>query len=211
MLCAFSLFLKYAVDRFSLMRTWERAPHFGNAIAWISHTVFFPLALMATSISTFCSCDYALRLLQSNQPILFLAVSSYYWAGFPYDNLCAGGDLENDSYIGSHNLTDVGVQIVTDTVEYEYCRQNFFGKGGIFPFVHTVRSGGATWMDDDQKLITSIFGWSSVVFTAAILIKFAVGWIKGYHALHTSIYKVRESFPGLLFSKVPLLTDNPTL
>jgi hypothetical protein len=117
-------------------------------------------------------------------------VSSYYWAGFPYDNLCPAGDFANESYIGVHNLGAVGLQEVTDTVEYEYCRQNFFGRGGIFPFVDNIRKGGKSWMEEDQKLITSIFGWSSVVFTAAILLKFIMSWIRVYHALHSSVYKV---------------------
>jgi hypothetical protein len=52
-MCAFSLFLKYFVDKFSLLRTWERAPHYGNVIAWISHSVFFPLAMIAAAISEY--------------------------------------------------------------------------------------------------------------------------------------------------------------
>jgi hypothetical protein len=52
-MCAFSLFLKYFVDKFSLLRTWERAPHYGNVIAWISHSVFFPLAMIASAISEY--------------------------------------------------------------------------------------------------------------------------------------------------------------
>ena len=154
LLCAFSLFLKYYVDKFSLVRTWERAPHLGNAIAWISHSVFFPLALIATSV-----------------------MSSYFWSGFPYDNLC-----EADSGEGI----------------YEYCRQNYFAKGGIFPFVKQLREDGAKWMTADQEIITTISGWSSVVFSAAVLIKFVLGWIKVYQALRTSYYKVRAPSSILL-------------
>eukprot|EP00980_Cylindrotheca_fusiformis_P007077 scaffold1482_cov120-Cylindrotheca_fusiformis.AAC.19 len=164
---------------FSLLRTWERAPHYGNTIAGISHSVFFPLALIATAI-----------------------MSSYYWAGFPYDNICNSGNLVDESYLGSYNLGKFGLQEVTDTSEYEYCRQNFFGKGGIFPFVHNIRKEGAKWMTDDQKLITSIFGWSSVVFTVGILLKFVASWVRLYQALHTSIYKPVGADQNIAFSTV---------
>ncbi|KAL3940561.1 MAG: hypothetical protein SGBAC_004917 [Bacillariaceae sp.] len=165
-MCAVSLFLKYYVDKFSLLRSWERAPHFGNAIAWISHGIFFPLALVATAI-----------------------MSSYYWAGFPYDNLCPVGSLEDAAYGGVSFTVDGKVEDFNDAFEYEYCRQNFFGRGGIFPFVSQIRKGGAKWMTDDQEFITTIFGWSSVAFCGAVLLKFLVDWIKIYQALHSSSYK----------------------
>ncbi|CAJ1934872.1 unnamed protein product [Cylindrotheca closterium] len=177
LMCAVSLFLKYYTDKFSLLRTWERAPHLGNAIAWISHGVFFPLALVATAI-----------------------MSSYYWAGFPYDNLCPVGPLEDASYGGSSFTVDGNLEEFNDAFEYEYCRQNFFGRGGIFPFVSQIRKGGAKWMTDDQELITSIFGWSSVVFSALVLIKFLIAWVKVYRALQSSSYKAVGADKQIAFS-----------
>ena len=186
LLCAFSLFLKYYVDKFSLTRSWERAPHLGNAIAWISHGVFFPLALVATGI-----------------------MSSYYWAGFPFDNLCLVGPLEGAGD-GTPMQMDGFVEEVNHEFEYEYCRQNFFGKGGIFPFVGKIKKGGAPWMTDDQEVVTTIFGWTSVVFCAAVLLKFVVGWVRVYQALHSSYYKVCSITENLL-SLLPNQTAIPHL
>lgn len=65
-LCSFALLVNFFTDRFSLMRTWKRAPMLGNTISQFSRKYFFSTALVAMAI-----------------------VSSYAWSGFPYDNLCS--------------------------------------------------------------------------------------------------------------------------
>lgn len=65
-LCSFALLVNFFTDRFSLMRTWKRAPMLGNTISRFSRKYFFSAAIVAQAI-----------------------VSSYYWSGFPYDNLCS--------------------------------------------------------------------------------------------------------------------------
>lgn len=57
--------MKYYLDRFSLMRTWQRAPHFGTRVARASHAFFFPLVVVA-----------------------MVVMGTVYWSGFPYDNIC---------------------------------------------------------------------------------------------------------------------------
>lgn len=166
-MCALSLFLKFYVEKFCLLRSWQRAPQHGDEIAWLSHGIFFPLSLCATTV-----------------------MSSYYWAGFPYDNLCSIGDLQDKSYSGTFELFGNDEEI-NDTFEYEYCRQNFFGKGGIYPFVKQIHQEDAEWMTDDQEFITTIFGWSSVGISSAVFLKFLFGWYKVYRALHSSYYEVR--------------------
>jgi len=47
-----------------IQRTWKRAPMLGNTISRFSRKYFFSTALVAMAI-----------------------ISSYYWSGFPYDNL----------------------------------------------------------------------------------------------------------------------------
>jgi hypothetical protein len=49
-MCAFSIFLKYVVDRFSLVRTWEMPPQLGPDVAWASYRLFFPLSMLATAV-----------------------------------------------------------------------------------------------------------------------------------------------------------------
>jgi hypothetical protein len=84
-MCSFALFVNFFMDRFSLMvcacvvsssfvqtvthslsqRTWKRAPALGTTISKFSRRYFFSTALVAMAV-----------------------VSSYYWSGFPFDNLC---------------------------------------------------------------------------------------------------------------------------
>lgn len=65
-LCSFALLVNFFTDRFSLMRTWKRAPMLGNTISSFSRKYFFSAAIVAMAIA-----------------------SSYYWSGFPFDNLCS--------------------------------------------------------------------------------------------------------------------------
>ncbi|CAJ1969146.1 unnamed protein product [Cylindrotheca closterium] len=73
-LCSISLGLKYYLDRFSLMRTWQRAPHFGTRVARASHAFFFPLIVVA-----------------------MVVMGTVYWNGFPYDNICPA-NVEKGKY-----------------------------------------------------------------------------------------------------------------
>lgn len=68
-LCSLSLGLKYYLDRFSLMRTWQRVPHFGARVARTSYAIFFPLIVVA-----------------------MVVMGTVYWSGFPFDNICPVGD-----------------------------------------------------------------------------------------------------------------------
>lgn len=65
-LCSFALLVNFFTDRFSLMRTWKRAPALGTSISKFSRKYFFSTAIIAMAI-----------------------VSSYYWSGFPFDNVCS--------------------------------------------------------------------------------------------------------------------------
>ena len=73
-MCSIALGLKYYVDRYSLMRTWSRAPHFGTMVANASNAFFFPWIVVAMA-----------------------AMGTVYWSGFPYDNICPV-DGENGRY-----------------------------------------------------------------------------------------------------------------
>ena len=57
-----ALLIVYFFDRFSLMRTWARAPMVGSQIAEFSQEVFQPVAV-----------------------VLMILVSTYFWAGFKFD------------------------------------------------------------------------------------------------------------------------------
>jgi hypothetical protein len=126
-LCAFSLGIKYYVDKFCLMRTWKKAPQLGTKISSFSRRYFFTLAIAVMAI-----------------------ISSYYWSGFPFDNLCQNDSI-NSTYVGSMSVFPLNgsyegygenLTFTEGDVDYHFCNQNFItiGSGPTFPFVPTMTS-----------------------------------------------------------------------
>lgn len=164
-MCSFALFINYFTDRFSLMRTWKRQPHLGTAISEVSRQYFFSLALLAMAV-----------------------ISSYFWSGFPYDNLCMTNSTAvagNDSQ-WTVQLTEgdfVKDPVVETTVTYEYCLQDFFRyplNATSFPFVAASQMPGAEWMTASQETVTTVYGWTSVVVLVLVLVSFAWMFVRGF-------------------------------
>jgi len=153
-LCALALFINQYAERYSLMRTWRRAPRLGSYISSFSRRYFFPLAISAMAVAC-----------------------SYTWAGFPFDNLCeneeAGGNNDDDdaleNYIGSWDISSVdGSRNVEVTVSegdpsYRFCQQSlyWYGKGFDFPAIPYWQKEGDEWMTEEQEILTMVFGWTS--------------------------------------------------
>jgi hypothetical protein len=177
-LCAFSLGIKYFVDKFCLMRTWKKAPQLGTKISKFSRRYFFTFAIAVMAV-----------------------ISSYYWSGFPFDNLCQNGSI-NSTYVGSmtvfpldESYTGYGnnLTFTADDMDYRFCNQNFMAIGGgpTFPFVPTMTSETTQPLDwsksymnvaftlvtvtnlfflfhrknkvtEDQIITTTYFGWAAV-------------------------------------------------
>ncbi len=78
--------------------------------------------------------------------------SAYFWSGFPYDFVCDSGYYDDD-YSGS----------------YQFCNQDLFGSR-LFPLPRNQID--AAWMSPSQELITSLYGWSSIVLGSIFLIFF---------------------------------------
>jgi hypothetical protein len=167
-MCSFSLFIKYFTDRFSLMRTWKRAPQLGTRISKFSRRYFFSLACVAMAI-----------------------LSSYYWSGFPFDNICPNEDIDSD-YVGSFTVKGESVTFTNSSVDYRFCSQDLlmFGRGNTFPFVASKQPEGEEWMTDEQEVVTTIFGWSSVAITVLVTITFLWAWVETYKSLFYSSYQV---------------------
>jgi amino acid transporter len=190
-MCSFALLVKYFVDRFSLMRTWKRAPQLGPGVSTFSRRYFFSLACVAMAI-----------------------ISSFYWSGFPFDNICPNDEID-DRYVGktftvfSHGV-DVPPPVVSfdaRDVDYFFCNQDLLspGRGRTFPFIAAKQPEGEEWMTDDQEIVTTIFGWSAVAITAIVILKFIWGWVEMSKSLFSSSYEVREKpaterFQGFLVS-----------
>jgi amino acid transporter len=179
-MCSLSLLIKYFVDRFSLMRTWKRAPQLGTRVSKFSRRYFFSLACVAMAI-----------------------MSSFYWSGFPFDNICENGDID-PAYIGNFTVYPLckedeecngkNVSFSESDADYRFCSQDLLtpGRGRTFPFTARNQPEGDEWMTDDQEILTTVFGWSSVIITAFVIIKFIWGWVDIAQSLFHSDYKVRD-------------------
>ena len=175
------------------MRTWKRAPQLGNSISRTSRRVFFPLAIVVQAV-----------------------LSSFYWSGFPYDDICPNDADINNAYVNTFNLVPVdkgnseaptSVTFTNDDVDYRFCNMNMMTlAGGItFPFVPTVSSEEtqpSEWMTPEQKISTTYFGWSAV----AIICLFGLVFLKRtWHIIvdrFHSTYKAVGSDQGIPFSSV---------
>jgi hypothetical protein len=187
-LCAISLTFKYFVDRFNMVRTWERAPALGPVISSVSRKYFMSLAVGIMAI-----------------------VCSYYWTGFPYDNLCLTG---SSSYVGTFTLSnytghkDTEVTVTGEDDQYEFCNMDFtVGKSFAFPFVPTQKNDRLepfAYMNADQITSTTYFGWSAIAILILVFCKYLyllvsnilikTGFSSGYKAIGKS--------QGIAFSEV---------
>jgi hypothetical protein len=184
-LCSFALLIIYFVDRYSLMRTWKRPTQLGTQISEFSRRYFFSLAIVAMAI-----------------------LSSYYWASFPFDNLCSN---ENDSELsGFWNLTmaDDLIEITLDGSEssYRYCLQDFFRYNATersFPFASKYQREGGEWMTDDQEIVTDIYGWSAVCVITIVVLSFLWGWYLGCRDMFRGTYDPCGKDQEICMSDVP--------
>ncbi|CAJ1970212.1 unnamed protein product [Cylindrotheca closterium] len=194
LLAAVALLVNYYTDRFSLMRSWQRAPRVGTEISNISLNYFFSTALF------------------------FLAVmSSFYWSAFPFDNLCPTDQTLNPDYYGTYNVTTVtnaGNRTLIETVDsntevYRFCNQDFILRPGgpDFPFIY--REGdpdfGDSWMSEEQKFLSQLFGWTSIGFIALVVLKFLYGI---YCRIKREFVVEHESIgaeQGIAFHEVPTI------
>jgi len=180
-MCSVSLLIKYFVDRFCLMRVWKKAPALGPKISSFSRQYFFPLAIVAMAV-----------------------MSSFYWAGFPFDNICPNESVDEryENVKVVYPMTgEIEVRNPAETEEYRFCNQNFMaiGSGPSFPF---VPANGDEWMTDDQITMTTIFGWTSIAILAVVVLKFCWGWWSSIQALYESTYEPVGDDQNIPFSSV---------
>mmetsp|Transcript_21234 Transcript_21234/g.32376 ORF Transcript_21234/g.32376 Transcript_21234/m.32376 type:complete len:1003 (-) Transcript_21234:251-3259(-) len=170
---ALALLVQYYADKYCLLRTWHNQPRIGNEISVIGRLYFFPVVLVVMSV-----------------------VGSYYWAGFPFDNLCSDNE-ESTTAVGTYTLQfrnetssaftwmspDEGNEAFYD---FNYCNQNFLGA---FPATGTGderASADNGWMSDDQYTMSKYYGWGSVAVLTLVLL----------HYLQFIVKLVRSLFYG---------------
>jgi hypothetical protein len=190
-MCSFALFLNYFLDRFSLMRTWKRQGHLGPNISKFSRRYFFSLALVAMAI-----------------------LSSYYWSGFPFDNICENDTAVASRYVGSWSVQPpegnaVQVNVAATDPSFHYCLQDFYSfprDENSFPFISKWQPEGAEWMTDEQETVTDVYGWSSVGVLVVVLLSFLWGWYGGLKGLFHGTYSPRGQDQEINFSDVPSIS-----
>jgi len=181
-----ALFVNYYVDKFSVMRTWAKTPKAGVAIGKINVLFILPLSVLAMAL-----------------------LSSYWWSGFPYDNLCENEVIEN-KYVGVHFIDTVdggkseSYVVASNTTSYQYCNQNLLtpdGKQVRFPAIPYWQNT-TKWMTKDQELVTEIFGWASVCVLGILLLRFAWFAKKSILSLFQVTYEPQGEDKKINFSSV---------
>jgi len=194
-LCAISLTFKYFVDRFALIRTWKRAPSVGPTIASISRKYFLAMAVGIMAI-----------------------VCSYYWTGFPFDNLCIDEETPVD-FTGEFEMTpyksstiDFSTDVTSATVSegdfnYKICSQDFTGHlpRVAFPFVPSRARWipdlePSEYMTETQLISTTYFGWSAFAMMLVVFGKYAYLWYNQYKATYSGVYVPAGEVQGKPFS-----------
>jgi hypothetical protein len=155
-------------------------------------------------------------------------MSSYYWSGFPFDNLCENEDQQPPAnYIGDHKVPVLKANIAASIVEswsgrpedqpesidhietftiepnattYTYCNQNFFASGSwTFPFIPKWQPEGEEWMTDQQETVTKVYGWTTVALIIAFFIFFSYKIVAWFCSYFYGHYQVSGRASALGF------------
>jgi len=174
-ICAVTLLVNFVVDKFSLMRTWKPSPVVGESIAKFSRTYFMSTAFAAMAIA-----------------------SSYFFSGWPYDNLCAE-DVSYSAYYGTWKIVDgLGATNIAEIMpgqrSFQFCNQ-FLGPGTdfSFPVCPTEQPSDAMWMTAEQEQLTMLYGWISVGVLSLVGALFLYCFLKAVRKQFSMSYSVRFS------------------
>jgi hypothetical protein len=187
-LCSVALFINYYADRFCLMRTWKRQSMLGTQMSILSRKYFVSLAVVAMAV-----------------------MSSYYWASFPFDNLCPTATSDTTIVKGEFllNLTNITEEFyqnyttVIDPPQYDYCLQNFFfypKDQWVFPFIHQFQNPEEEWMSPAQERTTTLYGWTSVAIIVLVLLSFFYRFLSELRGVFHSSYEPCGDDQNIAFS-----------
>ena len=187
LVCAVTLFINYYVDTFSLLRSWKPAPLLGPYIANFSRAYFLTTAFAAMAIT-----------------------SSYFFSGFPFDNLCAE-DVSHSAYYGTWQITNGAGETSTAEIlpgerSFKFCNQ-FLGPGSnfAFPVGPEKQSSDATWMTAEQEQLTGIYGIVSLAVLSLVGAVFLKHFLTGVKDMFSASHKVRVESESVGFLILDLL------
>jgi hypothetical protein len=173
------------------MRSWKRAPQIGTEVSKISRKYFFSLANVAMAV-----------------------ISSLYWSGYPYDNLCDTGEdvkssypnysgnftgtirYSDDAFGTKKNDTLVDITVSPEDPVYKFCLQDLMKKKEYsvsFPFIPAQQDNReGEWMTPEQEQVSTVFGWTAVVVICLVFIRLALSAYKAIEGSFVGDYKVRR-------------------
>jgi len=139
-------------------------------------------------------------------------ICSYYWAGFPFDNICPNEDInasyvgtftvsKNPSYEGVFNSEIENVTFTDTDVDYRYCNMEYKS----FPFVPMMGNAHHDpyeYMTKAQLRSTAYFGWSALVILIIIFVKYIALWYAEFKKLYHSSYEAVGDSQKIPYSKV---------
>lgn len=151
-------------------------------------------------------------------PCFFLSAmavfSSYYWSGFPFDNLCKNENEQvSANYVGNHTVPVFAEQTIVDLLNgtvptrvasyehvailpgdptYRYCLQDYMRSRGrqTFPFVAQFQPEGEEWMEDEQETVTTIYGWTAFGFFLAYIAMVLFMFVYSFYSYFNGSYTV---------------------
>lgn len=121
-----ALLIHFIIGKFCLLRLCRTASDVGTSLSRLSRNIFFSSSLL-----------------------VHLVASSYWWSGFPFDNVCEAED-------GS--LSE--------------CNQDFL-RSLVFPPLPKFQTEGQTWMTSSQEVLVSLYVWTSLVFIGVAVLSLA--------------------------------------
>eukprot|EP01082_Thalassiosira_pseudonana_P015471 g13944.t1.1.5e17418c g13944 g13944.t1 contig9:789813-792639(-) len=170
-LSATILFIQYWVDKFLLLRSWQKAPFIGTETARFSRVYFTTAAVVLGAISS------AFAYAQS--PFTFLCSCDE-----NSDSVCNVPNTQSFANVELLNGTQIGT-IETSGVSYYFCDQRNIG----FPPTPD-KQGDDVWMTPSQERLSRLYGW----FCLILLVLYGVGvlgqqFIRRLLSLTRGVYK----------------------
>lgn len=204
-MCSIALLVNYYIDRWSVMRTWKQMPNLGTRISKCSRTYFVPLAIVAMAIS-----------------------SSYYWAGFPFDNVCEmpgtkftdlldtlpekGRQFYNDTSQITELPVNIGTGVVIVPIEitsayYGKCDSSLMQLHKFPAISKWAKEADLNWMTEGQEQATNISGYASVVVMILVSISFLWQLKNAISDFFHSSYESRGEDQGIDFCDAPSISS----
>eukprot|EP00814_Leptocylindrus_danicus_P011095 CAMPEP_0116013814 /NCGR_PEP_ID=MMETSP0321-20121206/5937_1 /TAXON_ID=163516 /ORGANISM="Leptocylindrus danicus var. danicus, Strain B650" /LENGTH=226 /DNA_ID=CAMNT_0003483409 /DNA_START=253 /DNA_END=930 /DNA_ORIENTATION=+ len=143
----------------------------------------------------------------------FAVGTSYFIAGFPYDNVCVRGEglINTGSYqVQLSNGNTFDTIIYDDTPIYDYCNHNSW-TSGIFPAQVSEPDGLENPMSDDQRILIKVFAFMNVIvmsiyilwYLLVALVRQAKSLVKGAYEPPGQVQNIDFSSVNEIFGYVP--------